>query len=495
VYNGQKFTGQIIELQPKTDVYVDSKGYSILCELAWPSDCVPWAEKPDTKTEGQNVEYIFLEKLFGYNDYLIPYSSKRIVKKGQFVDLAQPLSEGVMDPHELLSLLFSYQLSFDGNLKACIRSFQKFQLILANSIQAIYESQGVNIDNRHIEMVVRQLTTNVLIRQGGNSPYYPGEITSLIYIIALLESMKVVNEELVNSEKNSYLRENKGYNAPQHSLTKAYRKARTRYTEMKIHQETLVAQEIRIFARCIKSFKELLDFNAQSLLIINKEGGNLTKKGILKTKRKKMRYAKKWRDIYEMREIGREMKKKLRDLVHQDKELKKKIKEFSLLVKKSMSRVLALQMAIYRLIEDRKHKVNEKDKDFSIFEKNQGFSFHPSDLQVYNRATSVKRKDRLVFPQFEPIFLSTTSASLMKEGFLAAAGFQETKRVLTKAALEGTEDWLKGLKEHVITGKLIKVGSSFLDSTFQFENLSFNQKEKKEKQRENEESFYPNINR
>jgi len=66
-------------------------------------------------------------------------------------------------------------------------------------------------------------------------------------------------------------------------------------------------------------------------------------------------------------------------------------------------------------------------------------------------------------PKYEPILLATTKASLSKDGFLSAAGFQETKRVLTKAAIEGSLDWLRGLKECIIIGRLIPAGSTFLN--------------------------------
>jgi DNA-directed RNA polymerase subunit beta' len=66
-------------------------------------------------------------------------------------------------------------------------------------------------------------------------------------------------------------------------------------------------------------------------------------------------------------------------------------------------------------------------------------------------------------PIYEPFLFSTTNSSLNKEGFLSAAGFQETKRILTKAALEGTSDWLRGLKECVILGRLVPAGSTFLN--------------------------------
>ena len=61
----------------------------------------------------------------------------------------------------------------------------------------------------------------------------------------------------------------------------------------------------------------------------------------------------------------------------------------------------------------------------------------------------------------EPVVLGLTKAALNTESFLAAASFQETTRVLTEAATRGQKDHLRGLKENVIIGKLIPVGTGF----------------------------------
>jgi DNA-directed RNA polymerase subunit beta' len=61
----------------------------------------------------------------------------------------------------------------------------------------------------------------------------------------------------------------------------------------------------------------------------------------------------------------------------------------------------------------------------------------------------------------DTVLLGVTKASLNTESFLAAASFQETTRVLTEAAVRGKSDQLRGLKENVIIGKLIPVGTGF----------------------------------
>nr|YP_010044894.1 RNA polymerase beta subunit [Dianyuea turbinata]QPF96151.1 RNA polymerase beta subunit [Dianyuea turbinata] len=62
---------------------------------------------------------------------------------------------------------------------------------------------------------------------------------------------------------------------------------------------------------------------------------------------------------------------------------------------------------------------------------------------------------------YRAIFLGITRASLNTQSFISEASFQETARVLAKAALRGRIDWLKGLKENVVLGGMIPVGTGF----------------------------------
>ncbi|MCF7223855.1 DNA-directed RNA polymerase subunit beta' [Marilutibacter chinensis] len=64
-----------------------------------------------------------------------------------------------------------------------------------------------------------------------------------------------------------------------------------------------------------------------------------------------------------------------------------------------------------------------------------------------------------ILAQFDPVLLGITKASLATESFISAASFQETTRVLTEAAVRGTRDNLRGLKENVIVGRLIPAGT------------------------------------
>ena len=72
-------------------------------------------------------------------------------------------------------------------------------------------------------------------------------------------------------------------------------------------------------------------------------------------------------------------------------------------------------------------------------------------------ARAVARNERPA--EYLPVLLGITKASLATESFISAASFQETTRVLTEAAVRGTRDTLRGLKENVIVGRLIPAGT------------------------------------
>jgi DNA-directed RNA polymerase subunit beta' len=65
----------------------------------------------------------------------------------------------------------------------------------------------------------------------------------------------------------------------------------------------------------------------------------------------------------------------------------------------------------------------------------------------------------LILAKVDPVLLGITKASLATESFISSASFQETTRVLTEAAVRGTRDTLRGLKENVIVGRLIPAGT------------------------------------
>jgi DNA-directed RNA polymerase subunit beta' len=77
-------------------------------------------------------------------------------------------------------------------------------------------------------------------------------------------------------------------------------------------------------------------------------------------------------------------------------------------------------------------------------------------LQAINEQLESEGKQKATF---ERVLLGITKASLATESFISAASFQETTRVLTEAAVTGKQDFLRGLKENVVVGRLIPAGT------------------------------------
>ncbi len=91
-------------------------------------------------------------------------------------------------------------------------------------------------------------------------------------------------------------------------------------------------------------------------------------------------------------------------------------------------------------------------------------SFNPSEVVEKARfleENALLKKEKRKLSKAVPVLLGISKVALTTDSFLSAASFQETSRVLIRAAIEGKEDKLRGLKENVIIGKLIPAGTGF----------------------------------
>ena len=84
-----------------------------------------------------------------------------------------------------------------------------------------------------------------------------------------------------------------------------------------------------------------------------------------------------------------------------------------------------------------------------------------TEKSVFNAANDKVKKEKGKAALGELLLLGISKASLTTESFLSAASFQETNRVLIEAAINGKIDYLRGLKENVIIGRLIPVGTGY----------------------------------
>jgi DNA-directed RNA polymerase subunit beta' len=122
---------------------------------------------------------------------------------------------------------------------------------------------------------------------------------------------------------------------------------------------------------------------------------------------------------------------------------------------------------VYRLqgvkINDKHMEVIVRQMLRRVMIKDPGDTAFISDEQV-ERFRFQEENDRVVAKggrpaKGEPILMGITKASLSTQSFISAASFQETTRVLTEASLAGKTDYLRGLKENVIMGRLIPAGT------------------------------------
>mmetsp|Transcript_30904 Transcript_30904/g.118449 ORF Transcript_30904/g.118449 Transcript_30904/m.118449 type:complete len:420 (-) Transcript_30904:2123-3382(-) len=93
-----------------------------------------------------------------------------------------------------------------------------------------------------------------------------------------------------------------------------------------------------------------------------------------------------------------------------------------------------------------------------------GTGYLPGDLveiQKIERQNNTIKSINKEAASYGPLLLGITKASLNTDSFISAASFQETTKILTEAAISGKLDWLKGLKENVIIGRLIPAGTGF----------------------------------
>ena len=137
----------------------------------------------------------------------IPTSKKKgllIQKTGldpnfEFRELGTSIKENErINPHKLLKVYFNYYgliksflcdrtkiIKYNrliSNYEGSYKSFKKVQSFILNSVQSVYQSQGVSINDKHLELIIKQMTTKVLITYEGNTPLLRREVIDLYHI-------------------------------------------------------------------------------------------------------------------------------------------------------------------------------------------------------------------------------------------------------------------------------------------------------------------------
>jgi len=135
----------------------------------------------------------------------------------EFCRIGSPINENEkINPHKLLKVYFNYYgflqpLYSDSqnliryarlinNFESSFKSFKKVQTFILDSVQDVYKSQGVNINDKHIEIIIKQMTTKVLVTEEGDTPLLKREIIDLYHIEYI---NKIIMKE--NKQKAYYL--------------------------------------------------------------------------------------------------------------------------------------------------------------------------------------------------------------------------------------------------------------------------------------------------
>ena len=92
-----------------------------------------------------------------------------MVSDGQQVKGGESLTDGPINPHELLDCYFNDLKDQKPLIDAARESISKLQRSMVSEVQNVYKSQGVAIDDKHIEVIVRQMTSKVRIEDAGDT--------------------------------------------------------------------------------------------------------------------------------------------------------------------------------------------------------------------------------------------------------------------------------------------------------------------------------------
>jgi len=179
-------TGDIIQGLPRIEELLEARKPKEACVLS---------RRPGTcqveYLEDESVELKIIEDDGVITEYPINPGQNLIVSDNQWVEGAEPLTDGPANPHEILDIFFNLYLDEKGVYEAALIGLNKAQNFLVEQVQSVYQSQGIDISDKHIEVIVRQMTNKVRIDDGGDTTMLPGELVELRQTEQVNEAMAI----------------------------------------------------------------------------------------------------------------------------------------------------------------------------------------------------------------------------------------------------------------------------------------------------------------
>ena len=111
--------------------------------------------------------------------YLIPYGSRIKVLEGQTLEKGEPLTEGSANPHDILE----------------IKGVRAVQDYMIREVQRVYRLQGVEINDKHIEVIVRQMLKKIRVEDNGDSEFLPGVMVDALDFEDEVEKLQAEGKE------------------------------------------------------------------------------------------------------------------------------------------------------------------------------------------------------------------------------------------------------------------------------------------------------------
>ena len=120
------------------------------------------------------------------------------LREGEFVLVAQPIDTSLLDPHSVLETYFKYYCSFYPAKRATQLSLLNIQVLILNLVQEVYTSQGIFIADKHIEIIIRQITSKVkLLRFKMDTFFIPKEFIEFNQVNYMNKALKIAKEQLI----------------------------------------------------------------------------------------------------------------------------------------------------------------------------------------------------------------------------------------------------------------------------------------------------------
>ena len=117
--------------------------------------------------------------------YLIPYGSRLKVTDGQLIEAGDEITEGSVNPHDIMK----------------IRGIRAVQDYLLREVQRVYRLQGVEINDKHIEVIVRQMLKKVRIEKPGDTDFLPGAFVDFLDFEDMNEQLEAEGKELAEGTR------------------------------------------------------------------------------------------------------------------------------------------------------------------------------------------------------------------------------------------------------------------------------------------------------